>query len=46
LYVDPEWVKPLETAGDKVTIGDNGRESVELRLIRLEETGQYTGAHK
>ena len=46
LYVDPEWVKPLETAGDKVTIGDNGRESVELRLIRLGETGQYTGAHK
>ena len=46
LYIDPEWVKPLEKAGDKVTIGDNGRESVELRLIRLGETGQYTGAHK
>ena len=46
LYIDSDWAKSLETAGDKVTIGDNGRESVELRLIRLEETGQYTGAHK
>jgi Carboxypeptidase regulatory-like domain len=39
-YIDPEWAKPLETAGDKVTIGENGRESVELRLIKLEETNQ------
>ena len=36
LYIDPEWAKPLETSGDKVTIVENGRETVELRLTRPE----------
>src|SRR5439155_18822985 len=37
LYLDPEWAKPLETLASKVTVGDGGRETVELRLLRVDE---------
>ena len=40
LYIDSEWAKPLETAGDKVTISENCREKVELKLIGQAETGR------
>jgi hypothetical protein len=40
LYIDPEWAKSLETAGDKVTIGENCREKVELKLISQAETSR------
>ena len=40
LYIDSEWAKPLETGGDKVTISENCREKIELKLISQAETGR------
>jgi protocatechuate 3,4-dioxygenase beta subunit len=32
-YMDPEWLKPFETKGEKVSIEENAKPSVQLRLI-------------
>ena len=34
LYLDPEFAKPFEKAGVKVTVEESGRARVDLRLLR------------
>jgi hypothetical protein len=32
-YMDPEWLKPFESKGEKVSIEENAKPSVQLKLI-------------
>jgi hypothetical protein len=32
-YYDPDFIKPLEANGEKVSIAENGNQSVQLKLI-------------
>jgi hypothetical protein len=32
-YQDPEWLKPFESKGEKISIKENAKESVQLKLV-------------
>jgi protocatechuate 3,4-dioxygenase beta subunit len=39
-YLDPEFVRPLESMGDAVTVGENDRQTVQVKLIPAESVAQ------
>lgn len=35
-YMDPDWLKPFESKGEKVTVKEGGKESLQLKLTKTE----------